>query len=218
MKNLKNSEEVISPIGYISLLDFLHQNKIDDEEIRETFDKAVNDQVDQVSQFLHNPSVIKTFNQKTAKDYSSLEGFGYKDCQELAIAIEIYQTNNPEADLKNPHTQRKLLEEYIITHKGLDILANKQHAGDRITATVSELIQNAIDATAQAYNETIVPIGKFGMGAKTMFGSMVKDDYLLIQSQEKILLIVVIRVGVFVVFCHNFFIDILKTWRDFVTW
>ena len=170
-ESLKN---LSSPVGYISLVDFLHQHNINDETARKNFDSVSNNDV--VSDFLNDSFVIKAF---------AGEAVDNPDYQELVQEIETYKQKYGIDKLSNPLTQRNFIKEYRTTHKSLDILANKQHSGNRITATVAELVQNAIDATATAKDSNITPIGKFGMGAKTMFGSMSKGDYLLVQSKDK---------------------------------
>jgi hypothetical protein len=212
----KNSTEIqkqkLENVGYISLVDFLAQNNIDVKDIRSVFDEATKKPTitDIVGNFLNDQRIIDIFNNAPIKyesieEYANieLEEYGYASFEELALKINQYADKYPNKNLADPQVQRSFIEGYHQSHKELDILANKQHAGDRITATVSELVQNAIDATAQANDPNITPIGKFGMGAKTMFGSMGVGDSLLLQSKEKTFFVIKTGEGVESLICSD---------------
>jgi hypothetical protein len=212
----KNSSEIqkqkLENVGYISLVDFLAQNNIDVKDIRSVFDEAtkVPEITDIVGNFLNDQRIIDIFNKAPIQfeqiaDYAdvSIEEYGYESFEELALKVNKFAEKYPDKNLADPQVQRSFIEGYHQSHKELDILANKQHAGDRITATVSELVQNAIDATAQAKDPTITPIGKFGMGAKTMFGSMGVGDYLLLQSKDKTFFVIKTGEGVESLICSD---------------
>jgi hypothetical protein len=171
-------------IGYIGVVDFLTQQNIDNTDIRQTFDKTKELQGDVVSEFINDAEINNYLNNNGEITNKTVTKYGFTNI------LEFYEEKKRLEALgvswSNPDDVRKLLSSYFDSYKAINTLANQQHTGSRITSTSKELIQNAIDATVQALNPNIPPIGKFGMGAKTMLGLLgEKGEYILYNCNVK---------------------------------
>jgi hypothetical protein len=192
MQNSREKQKESDFIGYIGIVDFLTQQNIDNNSIRNTLNNISDNQEDYVSDFVNNKEISTYLLGGNEPSESIITQFGFVNLEEFNQ--EKLRLESLGCNWKNPLDVRKMLGSYFDSYKAINTLANQQHTGSRVTSTSKELIQNAIDTTVQAINPNIPPIGKFGMGAKTMLGLLKsKGEYILYNSklngENKVLLI-----------------------------
>ncbi len=171
-------------IGFIGIVDFLTQQGIDNSDIRTTLDSTIVNQSDIVSDFINNTEIDNYLQDNGYITDQTVLNFGFTNI--LEFYNEKKRLESLGVNWSNPDDKRKLLSSYFDSYKAINTLANQQHTGSKVTSTSKELIQNAIDATVQALNPNIDPIGKFGMGAKTMLGLLTKKgEYILYNCNVK---------------------------------